>query len=523
MKNVALAGAMLLAASQSSLVQSGPGGRWRADGLPWTMEFEVVGNRLTGTVDQDGDGVDPAAIFEGDFKGSTLRFKADSGGSDRTITFTGVLSGDEIVFTRTVQVREGRPIGGRGMFGSLGPARFTVRRVSQTAETTRAAPSGPSITIRPAAALGQGDGSAGVPQFERALLLEDEADESANISFGDLNADGHLDVVLAKGRHSPRVDRVFLNDGRGGFPSPHNLGEASDRSYSASLADMDGDGDLDVVMSNDRPDPKLVYLNDGKGKFGPGSTYGQPEWPTRNASVAELNGDRLPDIVVANRFGSGGGSNYVCINRGGGRFDRDCVAFAPYSATTITPADFNNDGFIDLAVPHRDGGQSHVYLNDGKAGFSARIPFGGPNASIRMVAAADLNGDRLVDLVSIDEGHRATFLYFNLGNGAFTAGSRLGDSTDVPYALGVGDLSGDGRTDIVVGHVEARPIAYVNDGSGRSFTARQFGDHQGTAYGFAFGDLDRDGVTDIGVARSGAPNVVYFGGPTSPRMPAARP
>src|SRR5688572_32145233 len=102
MKHVAVTIAVLLATSQSSSAQNGAAGRWRADGLPWTMEFVVVGTRLTGTVDQDGDGVDPAVIFEGDIKGQTIRFKADSGGGDRTITFTGALSGDQIKFTRAV-------------------------------------------------------------------------------------------------------------------------------------------------------------------------------------------------------------------------------------------------------------------------------------------------------------------------------------------------------------------------------------------------------------------------------------
>ena len=48
--------------------------------------------------------------------------------------------------------------------------------------------------------------------------------------------------------------------------------------------------------------------------------------------------------------------------------------------TTITAADFNGDGTLDLAVPHRDGGQSHIYLNDGSGGFQERMPFGPPDA-----------------------------------------------------------------------------------------------------------------------------------------------
>jgi hypothetical protein len=76
-----------------------------------------------------------------------------------------------------------------------------------------------------------------------------------------------------------------------------------DRSYSAPLADLDKDGDLDIVLSNDAPDPKLILLNDGKGRFTIGGTFGDPNWPTRNVALADLNGDGYPDIAVANRPG----------------------------------------------------------------------------------------------------------------------------------------------------------------------------------------------------------------------------
>src|SRR6476659_5830706 len=63
-----------------------------------------------------------------------------------------------------------------------------------------------------------------LPNFTRVLLLEQTSETSANVSIGDLNGDGFPDLVLAKGRHWPLIDRVLLNDGHGGFTSPHNLG-----------------------------------------------------------------------------------------------------------------------------------------------------------------------------------------------------------------------------------------------------------------------------------------------------------
>lgn len=350
-----------------------------------------------------------------------------------------------------------------------------------------------------------------LPRFDRELLLEKEAATSANVSIGDVDGDGRLDIVLAKGRHWPLVDRVLIGDGKGGIRRAYDLGTASDRSYSGRLVDLDADGDLDVVVSNDTPDPKLVYLNDGQGRFIVGSSYGRAQWETRHANVADFNGDGLPDIVAANRGGPGT-TNYVCLNRGKGRFDDNCIPVAPYSATTVTPADFNRDGRMDLAVPHRDGGQSYVYIADPNVTFpdARRVPFGPPNASIRVSEAADFNNDGITDIVAIDERVGVT-VYFGQRDGSFARGSAIADAKNVPYALGVGDLNRDGAPDIMVGHIEAPSTVYFNTAGGKRFTPVRFGDNKGTVYGFAIADFDYDGQLDIAAARSEATNILYFG------------
>lgn len=351
------------------------------------------------------------------------------------------------------------------------------------------------------------------PHYDRSLLLENSAETSANISFGDLDKDGFLDVVLAKGRHWPLVDRVLLGDGRGGVRTTYDLGPTADRSYSARLADLNGDGFLDVVVSNDAPDAKLVYLNDGHGRFRPPSSFGSAAWETRNAAVADIDGDGRADIIVANRSSdAASAANYLCLNRGDGRFDADCLAFARYPATTVAAADMNQDGRLDVIVPHRDGGQSYVYL--GGAGTlladDRRVPFGPPDAHIRMADAADLNRDGLMDIVAIDERSGVT-IYFSRRPGGFSRGARIAAASPVPYALAVSDLNADGNVDVIVGHVEAQPAIYVNRGPERALTPVRFGDAKGTAYGFAVADFNGDGVPDIGIARSDAPNVLYFG------------
>ena len=89
-------------------------------------------------------------------------------------------------------------------------------------------------------------------------------------------------------------------DGKGHFKRGPALPNKPDRSYSASLADLNGDDTLDMVVSNDRPDPKIILLNDGEGNFRRGGTFGDPMWSTRNVVLGDLNGDNSPDIAVAN-------------------------------------------------------------------------------------------------------------------------------------------------------------------------------------------------------------------------------
>jgi hypothetical protein len=349
------------------------------------------------------------------------------------------------------------------------------------------------------------------PDFDHNLLLETTSDTTANVSFGDFDGDGHLDILLVKGRHWPIVDRILLGDGLGRIRKAYNLGKISDRSYTGGLADFNGDGFLDIAVSNDAPDRKLIYFNDGKGNFRIGSEFGLPEWPTRNLSIADINADGLPDIILANR-GDLPTSNYICLNRGKGQFNANCIPFAPYPATTISPADINKDGFIDLVVPHRDGGQSYVYPGSSDITFSdtRRIPFGPSDATIRVAAVADFNADNIPDIVAMDE-NKGVNLYFGQKDQTFSEGISLADSKIVPYALAIADLNNDKKVDIIVGHVEAPSTVFFNDGTGLNFKSISFGDSKGTVYGFAVGDFNEDGRLDIAAARSDAPNILYFG------------
>jgi hypothetical protein len=346
----------------------------------------------------------------------------------------------------------------------------------------------------------------GLRSFE-IVPLETVSETSSNASIGDLNGDGHPDIVLVKGRHWQVTSKIFFGDGQGHFTPGPALPSKAAKSYSASLADMTRSGHLDMVLSNDQPDPKLVLVNDGKGNFTVGGTYGDPHWSTRNAAVGDLNGDGYPDIVVANR----GMTSYVCLNDGKLHFDCRPLKDSP-SAASVAIADMDGDGANDVIYPCRDSCQSFVYFNDGKGNFARKVPWGPPKSSTRAVAVADFDGDGHVDIAACPE-QLGCFVYLSDGKGNFRDGIQFEKPAALPYSMIAVDLNRDGRPDILVGYVDAPGMAYFNDGTGKKFEAVSFGDGKGTIYGMAAGDLDGDGWPDLVVARSEASCFVMFNRP----------
>jgi hypothetical protein len=337
--------------------------------------------------------------------------------------------------------------------------------------------------------------------------LETVSETSSNVSIGDLNGDGHPDIVLVKGRHWQVTTRVFLGDGAGHLTPGPALPSKAAKSYSGSLADMTKSGHLDIVLSNDQPDPKLILLNDGKGNFTVGGSYGDPNWPTRNAAVGDLNGDGFPDIVVANRQAT----SYFCLNDGKLHFDCRALANSP-SAATVAIADLRGRGIKDIVYACRDSCQSLVYLGDGKGNFAQSKPWGPPNSSTRAMAIADLNGDGHLDIAACHE-RLGCFVYLNDGKGGFGEGVKFQQPSALPYSMIAADLNRDGKPEIIVGYVSSPGIIYFNDGSGTKFQPQSFGDGKGSIYGMAAGDLNGDGWPDVVVARSDAPSFVMFNRP----------
>ena len=335
------------------------------------------------------------------------------------------------------------------------------------------------------------------------LTLGTESNRSASVRMGDVDGDGDLDVVVANGRHWPQQNFLFLNQGRSNFTVMRPLGNDLSTTYACELADLDGDGDLDVATGNDMAQCEIL-LNDGKGNFEFHSHFGDVS-SLRSLTTADIDNDGDIDILSTCR----GRPNQIYLNNGDASF-KTAIGFGTKNDATIdvAVADVNKDGHADLLLANRDNQPSSWLLNDGENKFTKSLPFGPAGVRTRAVAVGDLNGDEHLDWVAGNIG-QANVVYLGDGTGSSTASFEFGAASQT-YSIDLADMNGDGKMDIVAANVGDTNSIFFNEGNGESFKEEPFGGKQHATYGICVGDLNNDGRVDVAVANSGAMNLLFL-------------
>jgi hypothetical protein len=283
---------------------------------------------------------------------------------------------------------------------------------------------------------------------------------------------------------TPTPPLNFIDSGR-------DLGKGD--GTSVVVGDVDGDGDLDTLISNSDKNSQLL-LNDGKGKF----TQSKQEFkPSSGAAFGDLNGDKFLDIYITEVK-----SNEVWLNNGKGVFKLKTQKLVSPESTSVALGDLDSDGDLDAFVTNWNGYPDQVFLNDGKGKFTdsgQKLGFWFGTA----VSLGDVDKDGDLDALVSNNGERsdnAPVLWLNDGKGVFTDSTqRLGFTN--AYAAVLGDLDGDGDLDAFIAnssHMGAKPAdkVWLNDGKG-VFT--DSGQSLGMLYSMTagMGDLDGDGDLDV--------------------------
>jgi hypothetical protein len=355
--------------------------------------------------------------------------------------------------------------------------------------------------------------------FDALFIEVTETHLPTNTLFGhsmdakpiDVEGDGDLDLIVAI-EHAPNV--LLINDGTGRFSdeSARRIPQRAHDSEDVGVADLDGDGDSDIVVVSEDDRTNEMYLGNGDGTF---ADAGE-RWPVDGVSnavvVGDVDRDGDPDILVGNN-----GQNALLTNSGAARFsDRTTTHLPAIQDVTqdLELGDVDGDSDLDLLVGNED--RNRLLINDGHGRFADetddRLPVHG-HEETREADFGDVDGDGDLDIVfantqfSVPQADRQNRLLINDGTGHFTdeTDARLPRDGNLTVDADFVDLDADGDLDLVLGNsmregaVGERFSVYLNDSTGVFENARWVLPRTivGNGFDIEAADFNSDGRLDL--------------------------
>jgi hypothetical protein len=247
--------------------------------------------------------------------------------------------------------------------------------------------------------LGNGNGTFGAPATFAAA-------SPWALAVADVNGDGKADVV-ATDLYGSAVD-VLLGNGNGTFGAQQAFA-AGPMPYSVAVADFDGDGRPDLVVTNASQQTVSVLMGNGNGTFGVPHTFATETVGYANtATVGDVNGDGKIDLVVSNL--STAGSVSVLLGNGDGTFGAQSAFSARNYTRDVHLVDLNGDGKLDVVAVNTYDNSVSILLGNGNGTFQAEQTLA-VGSHPWYAAIADVNGDGKLDIVVADyAGNRISVL-----------------------------------------------------------------------------------------------------------------
>jgi hypothetical protein len=275
----------------------------------------------------------------------------------------------------------------------------------------------------------------------------------SSVTAADINGDGRLDLICAN--YTDNTLTILTNSGGGIFGSNATLNVGKGPA-SVIAADIRSSGNVDLICANfgsGGGKTLTILTNNGSGVFGSNATLTVGAGPVC-VLVADLKGVGKLDLVTANQGTNGNGSTLtIMTNNGVGVFGSNETLNVGSAPVSVTAADVNGDGRVDLVSANELGNSLTVMTNRGSGRF-------GSNATLTVTAptcvmAADANGDGKADLICANFNPSALTVLTNNGHGGYASEAALPLGTVMhgpifPESVAAADLNGDGRPDLIV-------------------------------------------------------------------------
>lgn len=283
-----------------------------------------------------------------------------------------------------------------------------------------------------------------------------------SLVVGDFNLDGNLDLAVTStyteiGPFNSQLTKgqltMLLGNGTGSFPT--NIFYTSDSAIPDGVAvgDLDGDSNLDVVVTFGNFNAVSVLPGQGDGTLDLAREF---DYDVASGPIAvvigDVNSDSQLDVVTANIS-----SNNVSVLLGNG--DATLQAPVPYAVgtnpTAVALGDVDGDGQLDMVTANRGSNDVSILLRNGDGSFQGAVAYAaGTNPTA--VALGDFNQDGKPDL-AVTNGGGVTVL-LGVGAGTFQTGSTYGTAA---AAVAVGNFNGDGFPDLAVANAGANTVAVL--------------------------------------------------------------
>jgi hypothetical protein len=363
---------------------------------------------------------------------------------------------------------------------------------------------------------------------------------SNKVELADVDGDGLVDILFANGGNyssagAPELNRVFKNNGHG---KPFDeitqsvFGDSADLARVIKVRDVSGDGVVDIVVGCTYQTQSRLYLGQGDGSFQEVTATHLPEMEASigDLELGDVDGDGDLDLVLAqwgdgNPMKNNGGRTMLWINDGNGKFTDVTESRMPEVLVEFSWdlefVDCDNDADLDIVVSCKRCSGGKLFINNGEGQF-VDASFSMPQYSNNYdFEAMDLNGDGHLDLVTINDGPGLReHIFLGTQSGVFSDATaqlwpdsaNIGKDDNVVAFL---DVDSDGDADFVIGSLNGKDRLLINDGSGHlSLDDSVFeGDPTPGTLGLALADLNGDGKLDVVQSQGevASPDRVFLG------------